>query len=424
VRATSRISCPGVTYVQVPDSEAALGTLAANFFGRPAEKLNLIGITGTNGKTSVATLLHSLFNQLGYMSGLVSTIRYLVGKEAYPASHTTPNPIVLHRMFAKMVEMGCEYCFMEVSSHALVQQRTVGLDFSIAVFTNITHDHLDYHGTFARYIQAKKLLFDNLSKDATALINLDDRNARVMVQNTRGRVRTFALRQMADYRARIVDNTFEGLHLEIDQQEVWVQLVGSFNAYNVLSAYAVALELGLEKDEVLRKLSSLGGIEGRFESVRAPKTGLTAIVDYAHTPDALKNVLTTIVDVNQNHQQGKVITVVGCGGDRDREKRPKMSRIAAEHSDQVILTSDNPRSEPPEEILKEMEAGLSLEQKIKALTISDRKEAIRTAVRLAQPQDVILVAGKGHETYQEIQGVRHPFDDREVLRETFINMNL
>jgi UDP-N-acetylmuramoyl-L-alanyl-D-glutamate--2,6-diaminopimelate ligase len=304
----------GVTYVQVPDSQAALGTLAANFFGRPAEKLSLIGITGTNGKTSVASLLHALFNQLGYMSGLVSTIRYLVGKEAYPASHTTPNPIVLHRMFAKMVEMGCEYCFMEVSSHALVQQRTVGLDFSIAVFTNITHDHLDYHGTFARYIQAKKLLFDNLSKDATALINLDDRNARVMVQNTRARVRTFALRQMADYRARIVDNTFEGLHLEIDQQEVWVQLVGSFNAYNVLSAYAVALELGLEKDEVLRKLSSLGGIEGRFESVRAPKTGLTAIVDYAHTPDALKNVLTTIVDVNKNHQQGKVITVVGCGG--------------------------------------------------------------------------------------------------------------
>ncbi len=408
-----------ITYVIVADSQEALAKIAANYFGNPAEKLTVIGITGTNGKTSVATLLHSLFNKLGYMSGLVSTIKYLVGNEVFPASHTTPDPRQLHSMFAQMVEMGCEYCFMEVSSHALVQQRTAAIPFRVAVFTNITHDHLDYHGTFAEYIKAKKLLFDNLDKDAHALINTDDRNARVMVQNTQAKVKSFAVKRMADYRAKILENTFEGLQLQIDQREAWFRLVGSFNAYNLLAAYAVAVELGFEKDEILQKLSTLAGVEGRFESVRAEKTGKTAIVDYAHTPDALQNVLQTIKDVNQNHMQGKILTVIGCGGNRDAAKRPKMAKIAADYSDKVILTSDNPRNEEPQLILDQMDGGISLDQKFKVMRIENRREAIKVAIQLAQPQDIILVAGKGHETYQEVKGVRHPFDDREEVRKAF-----
>ena len=409
----------GIAYVAVGSSQHSLALIAANFFGNPAKKLTIIGITGTNGKTSVATLLHSLFNRLGSMSGLVSTIRYLVGKEEFPATHTTPGPKQLHSMFAKMVEWGCEYCFMEVSSHALVQQRTLGIPFQIAVFTNITHDHLDYHGTFAEYIKAKKLLFDNLDKDAHALINTDDRHARVMVQNSQAKVRTFAVKRMADYHAKILENTFEGLQMKINQQEAWFQLVGSFNAYNILAAYAVARELGFEQDEILQQMSRLGGVEGRFESVKATHEGKTAIVDYAHTPDALKNVLQTIKDVNQNYRQGKVITVVGCGGNRDAAKRPQMAKIATDFSDKVILTSDNPRNEDPSEIINQMEKGIELDQRHKVLRIEDRREAIKVAVQLAQNQDIILVAGKGHETYQEVKGVRHPFDDREEVRKAF-----
>ena len=408
-----------ITYIVVKNSQEAFAKIAATFFGNPAQKLTIIGITGTNGKTSVATLLHSLFHRLGFMPGLVSTIRYLVGNEEFPASHTTPDPKQLHRMFAQMVELGSEYCFMEVSSHALVQQRTLGVPFRVAVFTNITHDHLDYHGTFAEYIKAKKLLFDNLDKDACAIINTDDRHAKVMVQNCQATVKTFAVKRMAAYRARILDNTFEGLQIRINDREAWFRLVGSFNAYNLLAAYAVARELGFEQEEILQKLSLVARVEGRFESLRAPQTGKTAIVDYAHTPDALKNVLQTIKDVNQNHMQGQVITVVGCGGNRDAEKRPKMAKIAADLSNKVILTSDNPRDEEPQSIIDQMEKGIPLDQKFKVMQIVNRREAIKVAVQLAQPQDIILIAGKGHETYQEVKGVRQPFDDREEVRKAF-----
>ena len=411
------VMAAAITYVVVSDSQTALAQVAANYFGNPADKLTLIGITGTNGKTSIATLMHSLFNEMGYMSGLVSTIQYMVGKEVYPASHTTPDPRQLHSMFAEMVETGCEYCLMEVSSHALVQQRTRGIAFRMAVFTNITHDHLDYHGTFAEYIKAKKKLFDNLKPEAQALINLDDRNGRVMVQNCKAEVKTYALKRMADYKARILENTFEGLQLEIDQRETWFRVLGSFNAYNLLAAYAAAVELGLDAEEVLKRLSMLPGVEGRFQAIRAKHKEIMAIVDYAHTPDALKNVLETIKDVNQ--ARGKVITVVGCGGNRDQEKRPKMAKIASQLSDQVILTSDNPRFESPADILKQMERGVELEQRRKILTIENRKEAIKVAAKLAQNWDIILIAGKGHETYQEIEGVRYPFDDRQVIREAF-----
>jgi len=406
-----------LTYVQTPNSQRALAVVAANYYGNPSAKLHIIGVTGTNGKTSVTTLLHSLFQKLGYMPGLVSTIRYLIGKEAFPASHTTPDPKQLHRMFAQMVEMGCEYCFMEVSSHALVQQRTHGINFKIAVFTNITHDHLDYHGTFAEYIKAKKLLFDNLDKDAIALINTDDRNARIMVQNSAAQVKTFAVKRMANYHAKLLENTFDGIQLKIDSQDAWFQLVGSFNAYNLLSAYAVALELGFEPEEVLQRLSTIGGAEGRFEAVRT--AGNTAIVDYAHTPDALKHVLQTIKDVNQNHLQGKIITVVGAGGNRDATKRPKMGKIAAQLSDKVILTADNPRNEEVDDIIQGIYQGIDLDLKHKVMQIANRREAIKVAVQLAQPQDIILIAGKGHETYQEIKGVRYPFDDREEVRKAF-----
>lgn len=405
----------GLTYLRVENSQAVLGRAIANFYDNPAEELVVVGVTGTNGKTTVATLLHQLFTQMGVKAGLVSTIRYQIGEEELPSTHTTPDPKQLHQLFRQMVEAGCEVCFMEVSSHALTQHRTAGIPFKAGLFTNLTHDHLDYHGTFKAYLQAKKLLFDGLGKRSVAIVNLDDRNGKVIVQNTQAKVATYSLRSMADYRARILENTFDGLLLEIDGEQVWFRLRGSFNAYNLLVAYATAVELGYEDKEVLQALSTVSGAEGRFQIVDSPGEQKTGIVDYAHTPDALKNVLQTVRDVSQG--QNRVITVVGCGGNRDRAKRPEMARIATELSEKVILTSDNPRDEDPEAILDEMMTGVTPESQARVLRITARREAIRTAVALSQPGDVILVAGKGHETYQEIKGTRHPFDDREILRE-------
>ncbi|MEL6134695.1 MAG: UDP-N-acetylmuramoyl-L-alanyl-D-glutamate--2,6-diaminopimelate ligase, partial [Bacteroidota bacterium] len=403
----------GVTYVQLTEGRKALSLILGNFYGHPASKLKVVGVTGTNGKTTTATLMHDLFQSLGYMSGLISTIRYKVGDEILPSSHTTPDPKQLQQLFAQMVEVGCEYCFMEVSSHALVQERVAGIDFSLAMFTNITHDHLDYHGTFKAYIEAKKMLFNGLKKEAVALVNIDDKNGRVMVQNTAATIKTYALKRMADYRAKLLENTFEGLNMEVDGQEVWFRMRGSFNAYNLLMVYGGARELGLEKEEVLAGLSALEGAEGRFEVIRSSDQK-TAVVDYAHTPDALKNVLQTILDVDKGSHQ--VLTVVGCGGDRDRNKRPVMGQIAANLSARVILTSDNPRSEDPQEIIEEIHRGIAAELLHKVLKITDRREAIKAACAMARPGDIILVAGKGHETYQEIKGVKHPFDDRLVVK--------
>ncbi|MEM6263000.1 MAG: UDP-N-acetylmuramoyl-L-alanyl-D-glutamate--2,6-diaminopimelate ligase [Bacteroidota bacterium] len=407
---------PQISWVVVSRSQEALSKVMANFFGRPAEQLAIVGVTGTNGKTSVATLLHQLFQQLGQTAGLVSTVQYMVGNEVFLSSHTTPDARQLQELFAHMVEAGCEFCFMEVSSHALSQGRVAGVPFQAAAFTNLTHDHLDYHGTFANYRDAKKLLFDNLGKQATALINLDDKNGRFMVQNTRANVRTYALNRMADYQGRIIENGLSGLQMEINGHEVWFRLVGSFNAYNLLAVLGIAVELGFEEEEVLAGMSLLEGASGRFQRLQSPN-GLTAIVDYAHTPDALENVLSTLQDVNQ--AEGKILTVVGCGGNRDKGKRPSMAKIATRFSDKVVLTSDNPRDEDPASILEEMKAGIDPDDLYKVLVIQDRREAIRVACQLADSQDLVLVAGKGHETYQEIRGVRHPFDDREVLRKAF-----
>lgn len=403
----------GVAYVKVSEGRRDLAKLSANFFGRPAGKLKIVGVTGTNGKTTTVTLLHQAFQGMGYTSGLISTIRYMVGNEVFPASHTTPDPKQLQELFAKMVAYGCEYCFMEVSSHALVQQRVEGIDFRLAMFTNITHDHLDYHGTFKAYIEAKKMLFDGLGKSATAIVNVDDKNGLVMTQNTAAKVKTYALKRMADYKGKLVENTFEGLKMEIDGEEVWFQMRGSFNAYNLLMVYAAARELDANKEETLKILSGIGGVAGRFEVIQGPENE-RGIVDYAHTPDALKNVLGTIGDINKG--EFRVITVVGCGGNRDREKRPIMAKIAAEMSDQVILTADNPRDEDPAAILEEMYEGIPQIKKRKVLKILDRREAIKAASTLAGKGDIILIAGKGHETYQEIKGIRHPFDDREELK--------
>ena len=403
------------TYILVEDTAKAWAELAAAYFGFPASKLKVIGVTGTNGKTSVATLLHKLFQQMGIPSGLISTIEYQIGNQILVASHTTPDAKILHELFAQMVEAGCTHVFMEVSSHALVQHRVHGVSFDIAIFTNITHDHLNYHGTFAAYIQAKKILFDGLSSDAVALVNSDDRNAKVMVQNCAATLKTFALRKVADYEAKIVENTLEGLCLRVNSFEVWFRLLGSFNAYNLLTAFAVGVELGMEEQEVLTQLSLLEGVAGRFEVVRSPDTSLLGIVDYSHTPDSLKNALQTLRDIHGN--QGEIITVVGCGGDRDKAKRPLMGKIAAELSNRAILTSDNPRSESPEEIISQMANGIPDTLKKRVLKIPDRREAIFLACSIAQANDVILIAGKGHETYQEIKGERFPFDDRKVFEE-------
>ncbi|MDX2250220.1 MAG: UDP-N-acetylmuramoyl-L-alanyl-D-glutamate--2,6-diaminopimelate ligase [Bacteroidia bacterium] len=406
---------PEITYVKVENSQRELAYILSNLYGNPSRKLIVVGVTGTNGKTTSVNLLHRLFQHLGYTSGMISTIGNKIGDRELPATHTTPDPRQLHQLFAEMVKEGCEYCFMEVSSHSLVQHRVSGIPFRLAMFTNITHDHLDYHGSFSEYIRAKKILFDQLAAGSIALINTDDKNSKVMVQNTRATVRSFAISRAADYHAKIVENTFQGLLLRIENEDVWFRMIGSFNAYNLLMVLGAAVELGLNRREALEYLSGFEGVSGRFQVIRSKKAAITGIVDYAHTPDALENVLNTIQNIHQ--AGGKVITVVGCGGNRDKGKRPVMGRIAAEKSDQVIFTSDNPRNEEPQTILEEISNGVSASQKKKTLVIENRKEAIRTASRLATELDIILVAGKGHEDYQEIQGVKHPFDDRIVLQE-------
>jgi len=401
-----------VTYIRVQDPSHSLGVIASNFYDNPSQKLTIVAITGTNGKTTTTTLLHSLFRKAGYSCGLLSTVVNRINDREVPATHTTPDQISLQQLLASMVEAGCTHCFMEASSHALHQQRLAGMRVAGALFTNITHDHLDYHGNFNEYIKAKKLLFDQLGKEAFALVNADDRHAEIMVQNCKAKVKRFALQHMAEYRAKVVENSFQGLHLSIDQHELYTRMIGGFNAYNILAAYAVGLELGMDRLQLLTVLSELESPAGRFQHLRSA-SGVTAIVDYAHTPDALQNVLDTISEIRSGNEQ--VITIVGCGGDRDRSKRPVMASIAVTGSDRVVLTSDNPRSEEPEAILNEMKSGLDPTQLRKVLTIPDRSEAIRLAVELSGPGDIILVAGKGHEQYQEIKGERHPFDDfREV----------
>ena len=407
---------PGVTYVEVPDSAEAFGWLASNFFDHPSSQLRLVGVTGTNGKTTTATLLYELFLSLGYKVGLISTIENKVNKRSIPSTHTTPDAGAINLLIRQMVEAGCDYAFMEVSSHAVVQRRIAGLNFAGGVFTNITHEHLDYHKTFQAYIEAKKMFFDKLPASAFALVNGDDKRGTVMLQNTAARTFTFALHKPADFKAKILENSLSGLHLELDGAEFHARLIGEFNAYNLLGVYAAATLLGQDKAEVLQALSALKAAEGRFEYTVARQRDVTAIVDYAHTPDALEKVLSTIHRLRKGG--GRILTVVGCGGDRDRTKRPLMAKVACDYSDQVILTSDNPRTEDPEAIIREMEAGVPPYALQKRLSIVNRREAIRAACQMAQPGDVILVAGTGHEKYQEIQGVKHPFDDLEILRET------
>ncbi|SMC99067.1 UDP-N-acetylmuramoyl-L-alanyl-D-glutamate--2,6-diaminopimelate ligase [Pedobacter nyackensis] len=402
-----------VTYIEVADSSVALGKMAANFYGNPSAKLKLIGITGTNGKTTIATLLFKLFRELGYKVGLISTVQNHINDQIIPATHTTPNPIALNKLLQDMVNAGCDYCFMEVSSHAVTQHRIEGLSFAGGVFSNITHDHLDFHKTFDNYIKAKKAFFDVLPASSFALTNLDDKNGMVMLQNTKATKKTYALKQLADFRAKIVENSFNGLHLDINDADVFFKLVGSFNAYNLLAVYGTAMLLEQDQLTVLTTLSNLTGAEGRFEYVSL--NGIIGIIDYAHTPDAVQNVLSTIQDIRKGTEQ--VITIIGCGGDRDKTKRPIMAQVASDWSDKVILTSDNPRTENPQKIVEEMEVGVSPTNKRKTLSIVDRREAIKTACHLAKPGDIILLAGKGHEKYQEINGVRYHFDDKEELME-------
>jgi UDP-N-acetylmuramoyl-L-alanyl-D-glutamate--2,6-diaminopimelate ligase len=408
------LSREGATFVVVEDSHRAMGEIASAFWGHPSRRLKLVGVTGTNGKTTTATVLCDAMRALGHPSGLISTVEYRIGDETLPSTHTTPDALRLNAMLASMVERGCEYCFMEVSSHSIVQQRTSGLHFAGGAFSNITHDHLDYHGTFADYIAAKKLFFDRLPREAFAVTNIDDRNGRVMVQNTRARVKTVSLRSMADYRCKIVEEHFDGMLLAMDGTELWVGFIGRFNAYNLVTVYAVLRELGVEKEAALKILSSLKPVSGRFETIYSAK-GITAIVDYAHTPDALQNVLDTINDIRRPGQ--RLFTVVGCGGDRDTTKRPTMARIAATESDFTLLTSDNPRTEDATDILAQMRTGL--EPSHRAVSIVDRHEAISAAVAMASPGDIILIAGKGHETYQIIGTEKRHFDDREEVRDAF-----
>ncbi len=405
-----------VAWIKVKNSAYALGQMAANFYDRPSGKLKLVGVTGTNGKTTIVTLLHQLFLNLGYEAGMLSTIVNKVNRKEIITSHTTPDALSINRILSEMVEAGCAYVFMEVSSHAIVQERVAGLQFAGALFTNITHDHLDYHKTFREYITAKKKLFDDLPKEAFALVNADDRNARIMLQNTKAEKYSYALKTMADFRGRLLEDEFSGLQMFLDNKEFYSPMVGAFNASNLLAVYATAVLLGQDKEEILRILSSLCGAEGRFEVLRSPE-GIVCIVDYAHTPDALKNVLETILAIRSGDEQ--LITVVGAGGDRDKTKRPEMAAIASVLSNRTILTSDNPRSENPEDILHDMKAGIDKAQMKNTLVISNRREAIKTAYTLANEGDIILVAGKGHEKYQEINGVRYPFDDKQVLTELF-----
>lgn len=405
---------PSVTYVEVENSSIALGVVASNFYDNPSTKLKLVGVTGTNGKTTIATLLFQLFRELSNSVGLISTVQNHINDTIVPATHTTPNPIALNALLQDMVNAGCTYCFMEVSSHAVVQHRIAGLVFGGGIFSNITHDHLDFHHTFDNYLKAKKEFFDHLPKSAFALTNADDKNGMVMLQNTKASKKTYALKQMADFKAKILENKFSGLNLAIDEVDVYFKMVGSFNAYNLLATYATAVLLDQDKIEVLTVLSTLTGAEGRFDYMVSAQ-GVIGIVDYAHTPDAVQNVLSTIANIRKGTEQ--VITVIGCGGDRDKTKRPIMAQVACDWSDKVILTSDNPRTEDPQSIITEMEQGVSPTNQRKTLSILDRKEAIKTACHIAKPGDIILIAGKGHEKYQEINGVRHHFDDKEVLTE-------
>jgi UDP-N-acetylmuramoyl-L-alanyl-D-glutamate--2,6-diaminopimelate ligase len=405
-----------ICYIRVKSSGQALGEIANIFYGEPSKKLKLVGVTGTNGKTTTVTLLYHLFKDLGYKAGLLSTIAIYIDNRRIETTHTTPDALTINRILSEMVNEGCDYCFMEVSSHSVVQGRIAGLNFKGGIFSNITHDHLDYHKTFDEYIKAKKGFFDSLGKDAFALVNMDDRNAKVMVQNTKAMVKTYALSSPADFMCRILEYSFEGMLINIDGTDTWIKFAGRFNASNLLSVYAAATLLDAEKNEILTELSKMTPVAGRFESIRLPSGG-TAIVDYAHTPDALKNVLDTINDVRGN--SGKLITVVGCGGNRDKTKRPEMARIGVENSDKLILTSDNPRFEKPEDIVEDMKAGLNAAQLSQTLCIVNRKEAIKTALMLANKDDIILVAGKGHENYQEIEGVKYHFDDKEVIIANF-----
>ncbi len=408
------ILADNITYIRVKDSREALGWIASNYFDNPSSKLKIIGVTGTNGKTTIATLLHGLFMELGYKTGLLSTISNKINDKVISSTHTTPDAIQINDLLKKMTDEGCTHCFMEVSSHSIVQNRVTGIDFTGGVFSNITHDHLDYHKTFEEYLIAKKKFFDQLSSHAFALSNVDDKNGKVILQNTKAKKYTYGLKNPADYKAKIIENRLNGLQMNIDGIEVWFKLVGSFNAYNLLAIYTTAILLGEDRSEVLRILSKLEAAEGRFDYIRS-SNGLIAIIDYAHTPDALDNVLNTIISIREGDE--KVITVVGCGGDRDREKRPLMARIACEYSNKVILTSDNPRSENSETIIEEMMTGVDIISRKKVLTIVNRKEAIKTACALAKDNDIILVAGKGHEKYQEIKGVKYPFDDKQIVKE-------
>ncbi len=405
-----------VTYVQVSDPAEAVGMIASDFYDNPAKNLQLVGITGTNGKTTIATLLYELFTSLGYTTGLISTIRYMTGNREIPATHTTPDAISLNRRLSEMVEAGCEYAFMEVSSHAIHQKRIAGLNFRGAVFTNLTHDHLDYHKTFKEYLTAKKQLFDNLDEEAFALVNIDDKNGQIMLQNTKAAKKTYSLKSMADFKGKIIENSFEGLQMQINGEQFYSLLTGEFNAYNLLAVYGTAMLLGQESETTLMQLSNIRPVEGRFQVVRSA-SGMTGIIDYAHTPDALENVLKTINSIRTHHE--KLITIIGAGGDRDRTKRPKLAKIASQLSDKVILTSDNPRSEDPEMIIKEMQQGIDADHSGVTLAITNREEAIKTAFNLATTGDIILIAGKGHEKYQEVKGVKHPFDDMEIITKLF-----
>ncbi|OMQ11248.1 UDP-N-acetylmuramoyl-L-alanyl-D-glutamate--2,6-diaminopimelate ligase [[Flexibacter] sp. ATCC 35103] len=404
----------GITYIKVKDTNTALAFMAANYFGNPSEKLKLVGVTGTNGKTTIASLLFQLFQKAGFKVGLLSTVKIMVDETEYKATHTTPDSITINYYLNEMIESGVTHCFMEVSSHGIHQKRTEALHFEGGVFTNLSHDHLDYHPTFAEYRDVKKSFFDSLPKTAFALSNIDDKNGTVMLQNTVARKFTYALKSYADFKATILESQLSGLLLKVNDNEVWVKLIGTFNAYNVLAIYGTAIELGMDSLEALRLLSDLESVSGRFQYIISAGN-ITAIVDYAHTPDALDNVLKTITDIRTKNEQ--LITVVGCGGNRDKTKRPIMAKIATDLSDKAILTSDNPRNEDPEVILDEMEKGVEAHNYKKILRITDRKQAIKTACQLAQPNDIILIAGKGHETYQEINGVRNHFDDMETVRE-------
>ncbi len=405
-----------VTYIQVGDSSEAIGRIASDFYDNPTENVHLVGVTGTNGKTTIATLLYELFTKLGYPTGLISTIKYLIDNKEVPATHTTPDAISLNQLLSKMAKAGCAYVFMEVSSHAIDQKRIAGLNFRGAVFTNLTHDHLDYHKTFREYLTAKKKLFDNLSNEAFALSNIDDKNGRIMLQNTKAVKTSYSLKTMADFKGKILESNLEGLQMQINRQEFYSLLTGEFNAYNLLAVYGTALLLRQQSDTVLTQLSNIRSVEGRFQVIKS-KSGITGIIDYAHTPDALENVLATINSIRTHNEM--LITVVGAGGDRDRAKRPKLAKIASLLSNKVILTSDNPRSEEPEDIIREMQQGIDAAKTGVTLAITSREEAIKTAVNLSRPGDIILIAGKGHEKYQEIKGVRQPFDDMDIITKLF-----